>query len=314
MQWAQPKTAGAIPTPLSRHTSTVVGSKMYIIGGSYSFFDEQKNEEVDIFNDLLVLDLETMYWTKPPTHGVAPGPHRSHTASNIGDGKILVFGGGDGPNYFNDSWILDTTTMDWSNPKVGGQVPPPRRAHTATVVGSKLYVFGGGNGDRAFNDIYALDIASMQWAQVNPRGAVTGRGYHTAVSYGDKIFFFGGSDMANVLDDLVVFDTVGNTMVTKKLASSRSLFAHTSTVVGSWMFIFGGCDNDEYISELGILDLASLDWVKVPLFGALPPARYHHTVVYNDYRLVMLGGNSSNTILDDLWVLDLGTFAYLARA
>jgi hypothetical protein len=49
-----------------------------------------------------------MSWDIPETSGTAPGPHRAHAATHVGDGRIFVFGGGDGPNYFNELFILDT--------------------------------------------------------------------------------------------------------------------------------------------------------------------------------------------------------------
>ena len=48
--------------------------------------------------------------------------------------------------------------MDWKKVKTTGQIPSPRRAHTATLCGTKIYLFGGGDGDTALNDMYFLDI------------------------------------------------------------------------------------------------------------------------------------------------------------
>ncbi len=62
------------------------------------------------------------YWYKPHTTD-GPGPLRAHTATTVGNKvshtisqleksfdteNIIIFGGGDGPNYFKDVWILDT--------------------------------------------------------------------------------------------------------------------------------------------------------------------------------------------------------------
>lgn len=54
--------------------------------------------------------------------------------------------------------IFVSETMTWSEPKVGGSGPGPRRAHTATLIGSnKLYIFGGGDGNKALNQVFVLD-------------------------------------------------------------------------------------------------------------------------------------------------------------
>src|ERR1700709_1052392 len=84
--------------------------------------------------------------------------------------KLIVFGGGDGPAYYNDVYVLDTVNFRWSKPKVNGVPPSKRRAHTACFYRNGIYVFGGGDGIRALNDIWRLDVADvnkMSWKLIS---------------------------------------------------------------------------------------------------------------------------------------------------
>ncbi|KIO16174.1 hypothetical protein M407DRAFT_57006, partial [Tulasnella calospora MUT 4182] len=82
----------------------------------------------------------------------------THTATLV-DRKIYVFGGGEGPTYSNELYILDTLTHGWYKPNIPTPHPLPRRAHTAVLYRDTIYVFGGGNGHRALNDVWALDVS-----------------------------------------------------------------------------------------------------------------------------------------------------------
>ena len=49
-----------------------------------------------------------MYWSKPDQTGDIIGPHRSHSATAVED-RIFVFGGGEGQNFTNELFVLDTS-------------------------------------------------------------------------------------------------------------------------------------------------------------------------------------------------------------
>lgn len=53
-------------------------------------------------------------------------------------------------------------------------MPTPRGAHSASLIGQKIYIFGGyggtGYGRRDFNDMYELDINDFSWNRVHGKG------------------------------------------------------------------------------------------------------------------------------------------------
>lgn len=140
--------------------------------------------------------------------GDVPPPCRAHTATLV-DRRIVVFGGGEGPAYYNDVYVLDTISRRWTH-KVFPQdlpLPPPRRAHTAVLYKGKVWVFGGGNGMEALNDLWTLDCTGpterMRWEHMETRGRrPLPRGYHTANLVGNVMVVVGGSDGRECFSDI----------------------------------------------------------------------------------------------------------------
>lgn len=155
--------------------------------------------------------------------------------------RLVVFGGGDGPSYYNDVWVLDTVNYRWSKPSVvgGGEGPSKRRAHTACLWRNGVYIFGGGDGVRALNDVWRLDVSELasnkvSWKLISASSSAKDadtpppvpsksskhhgktapdpnlkpkpRGYHTANIVGSKLIVFGGSDGDSCFSDVWLFD------------------------------------------------------------------------------------------------------------
>lgn len=145
--------------------------------------------------------------------GALPPPCRAHTSTLV-DRKLIVFGGGEGPTYYNQLYILDTVTYRWTHPDIKGELPPPRRAHTAVFYRSCLYVFGGGNGQAALNDLWRLDLSMpidrWEWVEIKQRSPNApipeARGYHTANLIGSVMVIMGGSDGKECFDDVWALD------------------------------------------------------------------------------------------------------------
>ena len=216
------------------HTVTLVDNVAWLFGGcddrgcwkDIYCFDTGKSPHPHS-GPLIHWELDTMQWSHPETLGEVPPPCRAHTATLV-DRKIVIFGGGEGPVYYDSTYILDTTTRRWFSPTFPAQSQPPpsdpeavplhpapRRAHTAVLYSGKIYVFGGGNGLTALNDLWALDVSHLD---TSLRGAGTGglkwtliktagdppppRGYHTANLVGSVMVIVGGSDGQECFSDV----------------------------------------------------------------------------------------------------------------
>lgn len=176
-----------------------------------------------------------MQWSHAETLGDVPPPCRAHTATLV-DRKIVMIGGGEGPSYYNDVYVLDTLTRTWQHPQFPSPppspepdpntgssravpvaidpdnpppVPPPRRAHTAVLYRGRIWVFGGGNGTQALNDLWTLEVGhsasveKMKWEYVATNGKMPSpRGYHTANLVGNVMVVMGGSDGKECFSDI----------------------------------------------------------------------------------------------------------------
>ncbi|KAK8074760.1 host cell factor 1 [Apiospora hydei] len=319
MYWSRAPVSGVAHTPLRAHTTTLVGSNVYVFGGC---------DSRACFNELYVLDADSFHWSSPHVAGDIPVPLRAMTCTAVGK-KLVIFGGGDGPAYYNDVYVLDTVNFRWHRPKiVGEKAPSPRRAHTACLYKNGIYVFGGGDGVRALNDIWRLDVSDvtkMSWKLVsspttsNPNSTAArdnrpkARGYHTANMVGSKLIIYGGSDGGECFNDVWVYDVDTHTWKAVSIPITFRRLSHTATIVGSYLFVIGGHDGNEYSNDVLLLNLVTMTWDKRRIYGLPPSGRgYHGTILY-DSRLVVIGGFDGSEVFSDVWMLELAVHAYYSQ-
>ena len=159
--------------------------------------------------------------------GDLPPPCRAHTATLV-DRRIFIFGGGEGPSYYNSLYILDTVSRKWTHTNPPEPLPLPRRAHTTVLYRNKLYIFGGGNGVKALNDVWSLDtsvpVERMRWELLKTHGEKPGpRGYHTANLVGNIMIVIGGSDGRDCFSDIWVLN-LGMTLTLPSCPTPPCLF------------------------------------------------------------------------------------------
>jgi hypothetical protein len=315
MYWSRAPVSGASHTSLRAHTTTLIGSNIYIFGGC---------DARSCFNELYVLDADAFYFSNPFVCGEIPVPLRAMTCTAVGK-KLVVFGGGDGPAYYNDVYVLDTVNFRWTKPNIGGdRQPSKRRAHTACLYRNGIYVFGGGDGVRALNDVWRLDVADtnkMSWKLISAPSSgsmedktkPSARGYHTANMVGSKLIIFGGSDGGECFRDVWVFDVETLAFSAVHIPVSYPRLSHTATIVGSYVFVIGGHDGVEYSNEVLLLNLVTMVWDKRKIYGRPPKPRGYHGAVLHDSRLIVVGGFDGGEVFGDVQVLELAVHAYYSQ-
>ncbi|OAA54967.1 Kelch-type beta propeller [Niveomyces insectorum RCEF 264] len=211
-RWSRPRIAADRPVPAKRraHTACLYRNGLYVFGGG---------DGVRALNDVWRLDVSDtskMAWKliSPGTPwegdyggsgggggggsssslGVHGGPcpkaRGYHTANMVGS-KLIVFGGSDGGECFNDVWVYDVETHVWR--AVAVPVTYRRLSHTATIVGSYLFVVGGHDGTEYANDVLLLNLVTMTWDRRKVYGVPpSGRGYHGTVLYDSRLLVIGG--------------------------------------------------------------------------------------------------------------------------
>jgi hypothetical protein len=89
--------------PRLSHTSTLVGSFLFIFGGH----DGSKYS-----NQVELLNLVTMVWEKREIVGEPPCGRGYHTAI-LHDSRVFVLGGYDGQDVFSDLWCLELAGLSF---------------------------------------------------------------------------------------------------------------------------------------------------------------------------------------------------------
>mmetsp|Transcript_4301 Transcript_4301/g.8728 ORF Transcript_4301/g.8728 Transcript_4301/m.8728 type:complete len:188 (-) Transcript_4301:13-576(-) len=86
-------------------TATTIDGSVYTFGGCAP--------EGGCFNDVFVLDGASFEWRQPALKGTPPSARGGHSAVLV-NSDILIFGGTDGKEAFNDVWKLDVLAGRWS--------------------------------------------------------------------------------------------------------------------------------------------------------------------------------------------------------
>jgi len=199
MAWSAPTTTGPKPTSRCGHAALLIGESLLIHGGfcMESADIATKDNSGDLLkncyaNDVRVLDLGRMLWSRLRTHGTPPTGRFGHTISLSEDDAVMFGGwggtsstpapavafalrdkvksnaqtgtdgeGGQGDESCNYCMTLRTSDMQWVKNLYSGQPPTSRYGHSATAIGPHLIVFGGWDGGKPLNDVIVLRDRSV---------------------------------------------------------------------------------------------------------------------------------------------------------
>jgi hypothetical protein len=194
MAWNAPETMGPKPTPRYGHAALLIGESLLIHGGFC--MDTADLAAADNSGQLLkacyrddirVLDLGRMLWSRLRTHGTPPAGRFGHSLV-LSEDDAIMFGGWDGANKEapgvafalkektqapSDGQAapgedtceycktLRTSDMTWAKNKFVGVPACHRYGHTATAIGPHLIIIGGWDGGKPLKDVVVLRDSSV---------------------------------------------------------------------------------------------------------------------------------------------------------
>ncbi|XP_061363797.1 acyl-CoA-binding domain-containing protein 6 [Gastrolobium bilobum] len=151
MTWDMINTSQTPPAPRYDHAAAMQGERYLLIFGgcSHSVF----------FNDLHLLDMQTMEWSQPQTQGDLVSPRAGHAGITI-DESWFIIGGGDNRSGCPETLVLNMSKLVWSVLTVVKQKDPLSSEGlsvcSASIDGEKyLLAFGGYNG-RYSNEVFVM--------------------------------------------------------------------------------------------------------------------------------------------------------------
>jgi len=231
-------------------------------------------------------------WT--PTGSMASARH-GHTATLLGNGKVLVVGGGQAT-----AELYDPASRTWSS---AGSLAAPRHRHTMTLLGNgKVLVTGGVSGGHALSEKHVLktaevyDPATNEWSSASDMNSQ--RHAHTATLLSDgKVLITGGmksfrsaETAGTVLATAEVYDPATDDWfpIDDLMASPRE--AHTATLLGNGKVLVAGGrdDTDSGLASAELYDPASGTWS--PAASMALPRRYFTATLLGNGQVLIAGG------------------------
>ncbi|KAG8908914.1 hypothetical protein FRB99_000017 [Tulasnella sp. 403] len=198
-RWHKPNIPAPHPLPRRAHTAVLYRDTIYIFGGGNGH---------RALNDVWALDVsvgpDKLRWEQIHAHGQKPGARGYHTANLVGE-VMVVLGGSDGRECFQDVWVLDLEKLVWREVKPDKTYR--RLSHSSTQVGSYLFVMGGHDGNKYSHELLLFNLVTLQFEPRQTQGRPpSSRGYHVTTLADSRLWVFGGFDGHIVFDDVWVLD------------------------------------------------------------------------------------------------------------
>ena len=175
------------------------------------------------FNDTWSYDYNTNTWTNITSATYPANYNFGSVAYDTESDLVIVFGGTNGRNAYNDptggtyngeTWSFDYNTNTWDN--ITPSVSPVPRTGVNMAYDSEhdlIILFGGYTHllrTEIDHETWAFDYNTLSWTELNPDSDLERRAYSMAYdSESEKIVLFGGNtgdDPYTFLGDTWVFD------------------------------------------------------------------------------------------------------------
>jgi hypothetical protein len=247
-------------------------------------------------------------WTQkyPDPH---PSAREEHAMAYIGGDQVLLFGGQEADESYNDeTWIYDLGDNTWTQ-KNPSTKPSPRRMHSMSYIGGNCVLLFGGRLESAFDDeTWIYDLSANTWTQRIPLAKPSARLAAAMVYIGeDQALLFGGMDASGYNDETWVYYLGANTWLQLYPSSNPSgRYNHAMAYIGdNQVLLFGGKDCSwPPDDETWIYDVVANTWTqKTPL--SQPSGRDSHAMAYIGDDQVLLFGGFDGYYNDETWVYDL---------
>jgi hypothetical protein len=249
--------------------------------------------------------VEAVHWThmSPVT-----SPAARYAATEAYDNVhhvVVLFGGFDGSQPRNDTWVWNGTNWKLMHPATS---PPARTLHYMAYDSTHQYVIlYGGVTSTWVNDTWTWD--GTNWTQRTPAHTPGNRASYAGVTDDPAIggvLLYGGYDQTNQFFDTWKWD--GSDWVQVPTVNHPSYYLASlaySSVSGKVLAYVQGT------GETWMFD--GTDWVRV-FPAASPPARYENGMAAVGKGAALFGGGNGGPFFSDTWYFNGTTWVQLSGA
>ncbi|HCY36015.1 MAG TPA: hypothetical protein DHV24_02615 [Candidatus Margulisbacteria bacterium] len=250
MPW---KEIGTLPIPMDSFSATIIGSRMYVLGGINDAGRTSRNYVITINASTGEL---VNTWNEMAQF---PNPLANHSAVCIKD-TLYVIGGSTSTQSCISQVLVGTITStgsinSWTVTKSLDAVS----RHSTAVLGDYILVLGGQTGDGISNKV--------RYIQFDAQGKLSGEWQVDNTSkylpypvkdfscevYNNTLYVFGGNDGGAGRDGIVYLSLDGAVLGSWKTASNKMpgrIFEYDTAVLGSYLYVIGGMLNSTVVSSV----------------------------------------------------------------
>ena len=287
-----------------RHTSTLVGHKVFVVGGL--------NQKV-LNNKVFTLDYKTDTW-EVFLNDLPEALLREFHKTVLFEDSLYVYGGTVNDAALNDLWQVDLVGKDVERCQLYGTGPGLLSDVSVDFIEATgdIVVFGGrSETSRRSNAVHTLDMQSKSWHDSRVTGSPpSARTSHSTTSTYRAVYVFGGYNATGYLEDLYMLEANADGYVwsqpqcTGKNPSAR--LSATLSYCSGRLFLVGGFGRKGSSLEFSVLSLKDDHWIEtwetakpaaaaIRIHGGLPRLMYHTTVVLPS-KLLIIGGGAANRL------------------
>ena len=250
--------------------------------------------------DILIFDLEKMKFKTEQTYNKLHIKWRRNHATEMVGNLMVVYGGIDDEGHLlDDLWVLDLNlSMRWNYIEVKGIKQKALAHHCSTLVLSSEK-----RNHPLLNIFKFPDL---------PLGRTTIKG-----SKYEGIVYFGGiDDEGNVNNELRILKigrkplewiipNVSGSMPQGRLNATINYYEIINVLI-----LFGGQNQtQDFSNDLHLLNLNSLEWIRVFFYGDIPSQRSSHCSIIHHNQLIIFGGiNAEKYVGSDIFMVNLDIF------
>ncbi|MDQ3014047.1 MAG: hypothetical protein M3X11_25500, partial [Acidobacteriota bacterium] len=280
-----------------------VGKRIIIFGGS---------SNTGLKNDTWAFDPNSKIWTKLNTVGAPPSARLGFDAVYDPIEQQMVIYSGQGAGFFNDTWTLNLTTLEWKDVSPATDSARPKRRYGSAAIFDRmtrsLVSFAGFTSEAGrFQDTQSFGLAANGWTDWTPTGIKPQIRCLLTAAFdraGRRMIIYGGQ-RNGPLDDIWAFDLAARqwTNLTPAIRPAGRMWASSFVNKDGHFMLFGGSGNGNY-NETWEFDLASQQWTQLQIDNP-PPARNAALGAYieGEDRFIIFGGSGNSGLFSDVWEL-----------